>query len=615
MATKNAYGAKTPGFFRTIERGFRIAFKEAYWLTTGIAISAVIAAILPFVQAKAYQYMVDAIVLSATNKTVATTAAIFAVIIWASAEATENVLISFRTYMRARWQYIMNGALDMMAISKSAEIDIATHENSDFQSFRQRALNKGPFAVNEVPRQVLDATADIAAVFIASYIFISFSWKLFLILLVTQLPIFALDITLGKRKWGVWYNRSEDRKFYNHYRNHLTDKVGIIQTKLFQNTTKLLKMVRDVITKTENEFIAEEKRRVILGTFAEICSSIGFAIVVWLITKSALLGIITVGSLTFLISSMTKLSGSMSRTLSMFASLYESTLYSREILAYFDTPPFLKVPNPPKRLNLHGAPEIVFENVSFGYPDQEKDVISNLSITIKPGEHVAIVGANGAGKSTLLRLFCRFFDPTKGKVLVNGVSLRDVEPEEWQKSLSVLTQDFATYHFKVDHSIAFSDTKLGVDNQKVAAAATKSTASGFIEDLPGKMEAQLGTEFAGVEPSKGQKQKLAIARSLYRERPVLILDEPTAAVDADSRVAITDNLEHLSREQTVICISHDFAAVRRFDRILFFKDGKLIEDGTHAKLISIKGEYARQFEDQVGALTGKLQELEEVRNI
>jgi ATP-binding cassette subfamily B protein len=278
----------------------------------------------------------------------------------------------------------------------------------------------------------------------------------------------------------------------------------------------------------------------------------------------------------------------------------EDSMTVGDLLKFFNTKPFIKKAENPVDLDLTSPPDIVFENVSFKYPNQknEKYVLRNLNLTFKGGFKIGLVGNNGAGKTTLVKLLCRIYDPTEGRILINGVDLKDVDFEKWWGYISVMLQDYASYDFTVKQAIAIGRAEKDIDEDLVIKSAEISQASEFIEKWENKYDHQIGVEFKGVEPSKGQRQKLAIAKTLYRNAFVMILDEPTASVDAESESKIFKSLSELPNNQTSILISHDFSMIKECDHIIALKEGMLFEEGKHKDLMKKKGLYEELFKIQ-----------------
>ena len=242
---------------------------------------------------------------------------------------------------------------------------------------------------------------------------------------------------------------------------------------------------------------------------------------------------------------------------------------------------------------------IEFKNVSFKYPDTERFILKNFNLLIKSKEKIAFVGENGAGKTTIVKLLLRFHDVQEGEILINGVNIKEVNLDEWYKRVGVLFQDFIKYQFTFKENIYFGDLKKIGKEKFLKEAIGKSGTEGFMHTLPNKYDQVLGKMFdGGIELSGGQWQKLALARTFFRNAPFLILDEPTSAIDAKAEYEIFEWVQKLEKNKTVIIISHRFSTVRKADRILVLDDGKIIEEGSHEQLLKKKGMYAELFELQ-----------------
>jgi ATP-binding cassette subfamily B protein len=247
-----------------------------------------------------------------------------------------------------------------------------------------------------------------------------------------------------------------------------------------------------------------------------------------------------------------------------------------------------------------------FENVSFAYPGREK-VFDGLDLTIAAGQSLAIVGDNGAGKTTLMKLLCRLYEPTDGRILVDGVALRDIDPREWQRRLSAIFQDFTRYQLSAGDNVSFGNPDVAVEAAGLDRAAARAGAGDLVAGLAHGWDTVLSRQFKdGTDLSGGQWQRLALARALYavdHGAGVLILDEPTASLDVRAEAELYDRFLELTRGLTTLVISHRFSTVRRADRIVVIEHGKVIEDGSHEALLAAGGHYATMFRLQAALFT------------
>jgi ATP-binding cassette subfamily B protein len=239
---------------------------------------------------------------------------------------------------------------------------------------------------------------------------------------------------------------------------------------------------------------------------------------------------------------------------------------------------------------------IRFEQVSFRYPGTDRDVLRNINLDIRPGEHVALVGENGSGKTTLVKLLCRLYDPTAGRILLDGTDLREVDPDELHAACSVLFQDFARYQMSAADNIRLGSVSVPPGDARVVAAAKRAGADEIISCLPRGYETRLGRLFGGgVELSEGQWQRIALARALLRPSPILLLDEPTSALDPRAERQLLDTVMTEARERILLVVSHRFSTVQAADRIVMLAAGHVTETGTHEQLMEANGGYAQLF--------------------
>ena len=320
-----------------------------------------------------------------------------------------------------------------------------------------------------------------------------------------------------------------------------------------------------------------------------------YAYIVW----RTLAGEFSIGDLTFLAGSFLRLRSLLESLLTGLSSTAAQALYFNDLFSFFDVKPEILSPPDPLPFPQSIRQGFVFENVGFIYPGAERWAVRNLSFTLKAGEVLALVGENGAGKTTLVKLLTRLYDPDEGRILLDGHDLREYDLEALRGSMGVIFQDFVRYNFSAGDNIAVGRIEARDDLARVERAASRSQADEVIERLPGGYDQRIGKRFKnGVELSGGEWQKVAIARAYMREAEVLILDEPTAALDARAEFEVFQRFKELSRGKTAILISHRFSSVRMADRILVLADGKVEAAGTHDELVAQAGRYAELFELQ-----------------
>jgi ATP-binding cassette, subfamily B, bacterial len=294
--------------------------------------------------------------------------------------------------------------------------------------------------------------------------------------------------------------------------------------------------------------------------------------------------------------------------------MYENNLYLNDLFELLATPVGIEgqaaAPTPIRPLPATTQGELVFEGVTFRYPGRDGDALTDVSFRIAPGETVAIVGRNGAGKSTLIKLVTRLYDPTSGRILLDGTDIRDIDPADLRRLIGGMFQDYVTYQASAAENIGLGELAQLEDREAVEAAARKGGADSLLDRLPDGWDTPLGKWFdGGVELSGGEWQKIALGRAFMRDARILLLDEPTSALDAQAEFELFARLQSLARGRTAIYISHRFSTVRQADRILFLEHGRLVEQGTHEELMRLGGRYAQLFTLQAAAYTGEPVEL------
>jgi len=419
-----------------------------------------------------------------------------------------------------------------------------------------------------------------------------------LIVLVT-VPYIYFDRRYQKKLWSEDKRRTEMRRMAYNSSGVLQDP-KMLQELTITGGSVILEKKFGSFVESWNAFVADLRSKFYRKlVFLRVVRSSVEAYANYLIIVRFLRGSITIGDVTFYFRSVAGFAGDIQSLSDLYSSMFESALRVREVKELFEMEPVFEDGKNVLPL-MKSGPEIRLSEVSFSYPNSKAEVIKEINLVIKAGEKVAIVGQNGAGKTTLVKLLCRFYQVSKGAILVNDVNLNDVKVESWYKNLGVLFQDFNTYpHLTARENIVIGDVQTKTSKNKVRRFAKRADADEFIEAFEKGYDQVLSERYkGGTRPSTGQWQKIAIARFFYRDAPLVVFDEPTAAIDAESEKKIFDKIYKFFEGKTVIIISHRFSTVRNADRIIVFDKGRVVEHGSHQELMALGGKYARAFKIQ-----------------
>lgn len=479
-------------------------------------------------------------------------------------------------------------------IEKSSQLDISHFENEKTSNIIEKARDVHDWRTREASYRFVWIFYDLVRLISTMIAVLSFSFWAFLLVAATTIPRLIGNAKLGKQTWGIWDANATDRKKYWWTKHNLHSEKDIKEIRIFQSANYLLTNIKNIY----NSFINKERKNALKRTIIESIlgniSEIGIT-VFWILSIIAVLnGQLTIGLLSFYTAAMYQFSGSLNDLVRRLSESYEDSLYVIDFFTFIDLEN--KVKDGTKTIT-SSPPVIEFKNVSFKYPGEDKYIIEHLNMTIHPKEKVAFVGVNGAGKSTLIKLLCRFYDVTDGEILINGIPITEISLSDWYSKIGVLFQDFVTYgQFSVRQNIEIGNTNFENDSERLESSVFKSDAKSFIEEYKFKYDQLLNKGFEdGINPSGGQWQRIALARAFYRDAPILILDEPTSAIDAKGESEIFERLFEFSKDKTVLIISHRFSTVRKADKIFVVESGKIIEEGSHSELMKIGAKYAEAF--------------------
>ncbi|MBI3289837.1 ABC transporter ATP-binding protein [Candidatus Microgenomates bacterium] len=502
------------------------------------------------------------------------------------------------TYFDHLFRYKMEAAAAYEFFKKVSSLDIEHLEDTETQNLITKTEDTFTWRVVNFLRQFGNLFNNFVSFAAALIILLPFGLLIPFIIAASTLPKLFLRARFGRMEHSLYGGSAPEIRKMWYFRWLLSQKTAVSEGRVLKSQEYLLKTFNQL---HEYMYCVREKPVKSFLRFAflpEIVQTGVIFLFAYLKLPDVVSGAMTIGTFTFFINLLDRIANSVSGMVNNFGEIYEDNFYIGHYLSVLALPPLL--PEPKKFVHLKGnePPHVEFRNVSFKYPANDALALNNVSFIIDPGENVAIVGPNGAGKTTIVKLLCRFYDVTSGEILINGINIKKLDRREWYEYLGTLFQEFIHYELTVRDNITLGRRK--EDNDRlVIEAAKKSGAHEFIQELPNKYDQILGRQFeGGIELSIGQWQKLAIARAFYEAAPVLILDEPTSAIDAEAEFEIFKNLNKFYKEKTLVFISHRFSTVRNADKIIVMRNGEITETGNHKELLENVGVYARMFRKQ-----------------
>lgn len=429
-----------------------------------------------------------------------------------------------------------------------------------------------------------------------------FSPWLLVLLIACLVPAFLGESHFAFLNYAKNFRQTPPKRQLDYLRQLGGSKEAAKELKLFGLSTFLANRFTDISNAIFDENLALFRRRLWAVSLLSMVSTAGYyGAYVWVIYETAI-GTFTIGTLAFLTQSILNASNNISQIFSTLSSIADQALFLTDLLAFFEMKPtVVSKPNaiPAPRPIVSG---FEFRDVTFVYPGTKRHVLDNLNFRLEPGERIALIGQNGQGKTTIVKLMTRLYDPTAGRILLDGVDLRDYDIEDLCSQIGVIFQDFMRYEMIARENIGVGRVEFLSDMRRIRDAAEKSLADGVIARLPGEYEQMLGRRFeGGVDLSGGEWQKIALARAYLREAQVLVLDEPTAALDARAEFEVFERFNELTESKMALFISHRFSTVRMAERIIVLENGAIAEEGSHERLMRRGGRYAEMFELQASS--------------
>jgi ATP-binding cassette subfamily B protein/ATP-binding cassette subfamily C protein len=505
--------------------------------------------------------------------------------------ATQRGLIVCQSLLRV----LLGQRVNVLILEKSLTLDLTHFEDSEFYDKMTQARHEASSRPLSLVMRTFGLLQSALALVAYGGLLLKFSIWAVAILVIAAIPPFIAETRFAGEAFRLFRWRSPETRQQHYLETLIAREDYAKEVQLYQLGPTMLQRYRDIFDRMYDEDRDLTIRRGFWGYLLGLLSTATFyAAYAWIVVET-IFGRISLGDMTMYLTVFRQGQSTFAGALTSIGGMYEDNLYLSNLYEFLEQ----NVPKPTgkARQGLIAGDGMRFENVSFTYPGSTKPALKTISLHLKPGEKLAIVGENGSGKTTLIKLLTRLYTPESGRILLDGLDLQEWDIDILRRRIGVIFQDFVRYHFTVGENVGVGDVDHLENETRWQVASEKGMAKPFIESLPQGFTTQLGRWFkGGQELSGGQWQKIALSRAFMRtSADILVLDEPTAAMDAEAEVRIFDHFRKITQHQMVVLISHRFSTVRMADKIVVMADGEIIEQGTHEELLQLGGRYARLF--------------------
>lgn len=600
------------GFFSRLAYIFRLVWKTGPWILFAMLAISLLQGITPVIGSKISQHVLNEMQSSYGNFSGALgdflRSPVFFLLIFLF---SYNILTSLVNILKNAVSRI-SGELVVRTVkleimNKAKELDL---QSFDLPAFYEKLENANREAGNR-PVQILSSTFSVVSAIITliSYVIIlaSVLWWAALVIVAVSIPSAIINFYYRHKNFEYMRRRSHDRRQMSYYSDLLVNKDLAKEIRIFDLSDTFIGRYRTVFDKyfsgIRTLILRENVWHVIIIVVSSVVNCCFYAYFAYLVISGRQM----IGDYTLYTGALIAVAGKVSSLIGISATIYEGTLFIDNLTSFLREDRTIVPVLPPERAAevprsvTRGVPHtIVFEHVSFSYPGTERRVLDDINLTIRPGETLVLVGLNGAGKTTLLKLLTRLYDPTEGRILLDGYDLREYDVKQLYAMFGIIFQDFGKYAESVSENIRFGDIRKSSSAEAIRQAAEDADAAEYISRLPNGFDTPLMRVFEenGIELSIGQWQKLSIARAFYSDSEVLILDEPTASLDPMAEQEIFNQFDRLRQDKTTIFVSHRLSSATVASKIAVLEYGRLIEEGDHKTLMAMRGRYFELFSTQ-----------------
>lgn len=587
--------------FFLLRFGIRLVWQSAPGWTSARVILVVVQAFIPLVQIYLLKLIVDAVTIKLQSPDQNLDNIIWLIVTLGAVTLLGTLASSLTLLVGTVQEQAVTDHVSSAINEQSVAVDLSYYENSQYYDTLHRAQQESSYRPTHIVNGIIQIGQNSLVLLTLIGLLFSLHWIIAVVLLVATVPGTILRLRYSQQLYAWQRQRTSTEREAWYFQWMMLSEPHAKEIRLFNLGALFIERFRDLRAILRCERLHLAKRLVLIDLLTQFAGTLAIFYALTYIAFQAIQGVITIGDLVMYYQAFQRGQNYLHETLSGLADIYEDSLFLTNLYEFLDLKPRVVVPTSPQTVPQPIQQGISFEHVRFDYPNATHPTLNDITFTIRPGEHIALVAANGAGKTTLVKLLCRLYDPTSGKITIDGIDLRELDPTVLRQQVSVIFQDYAHYHLTLRENIWFGNTTLTLMDDKVAQAACDTGADELIEKLPYGYDTRLGKWFDNSqELSIGEWQKIALARAFVRDAQIIVLDEPTSALDASAEFEVFQKFRMLAAGRTTILISHRLSTVRMADCIYVLANGKIAESGSHDDLMQLGGEYARMFELQAG---------------